>query len=41
MKLYIDKATPMVATCKIETTYVGKYNSLNPIENEMMSVMEN
>ena len=34
----IDKDTPIVATSKGEITYVGKYNSLDPIENEMMSI---
>ena len=34
----IDKDTPIVATSKGEITYVRKYNSLDPIENEMMSI---
>ena len=32
-----DKDTPIVATSQSEITYVGKYNSLDPVENEMMS----
>ena len=34
----IDKDTPIVATSKGEITCVGKYKSLDPIENEMMSI---
>ena len=34
----IDEDTPIVATSKGEITYVGKYNSLDPTENEMMSI---
>ena len=34
----IDKDTPIVATSKIEITYVTKYNSFDPIENKMISI---
>ena len=34
----IDKDTSIVATSKGEITYAGKYNTLDPIENEMMSI---
>ena len=36
--IYIDKNTSIVATSKGEITYVGKYDSLDTIENEMMSI---
>ena len=34
----MDKDTPIVATSKGEITYIGKYNSPDPNENEMMSI---
>ena len=34
----IDRDTPIASTGKSEITFVGKFNSIDKIENEMMSV---
>ena len=36
--IYLDRDTPIFATGKAEIKYIGKFNTTDEIENEMMSV---
>jgi hypothetical protein len=36
--IYIDRDTPIFATGKAEIKYIGKFNTTDDIENEIMSV---